>query len=159
MQDDFSDALEEIANDLRRLEEPFRDKFWEPLGEYAAEAEIVIKGRKCDLAQCGKLLSVHTAGVRKMEVVLEEILDRKAGPARVELQVRVAALGRRVDDDQPDGVILDGRLIFVRRDGRWHLRELSIDCPPEWAQWNSRPNSQAPIHYGDPLWWKQRSAK
>ncbi len=156
MQTGLSDPLEEIVNDLRKLAEPFYAKLWGPLLDYISETETIIKGKRCTRAQTEKLLSFHTASVRNMEVVVDRLLGTSVESERIELKVRVAALGRRIDNGKPDGVIVDGGLVFRPRDGRWHLSELSIDCPPEWAQWKNRPNSHAPVHYGDPAWWEHR---
>jgi hypothetical protein len=159
MQTDLSRPLQEIADDLRKLAEPFDAKLWGPLMAYISGTETLIKGRRCTPTQTEKLLSFHTAKVRNMEIVVDRLLGTRVESARVELEVRVAAVGRRIDNGKPDGVIVDGKLVFIPRDGRWHLSELSVDCPPEWAQWNSRPNSQAPIHYGDLAWWEHRLTK
>jgi hypothetical protein len=159
MQKDPSEIIREIVQDLRRLETPLREKSWTPILEYLTHARVAIKGTPRDPAYLTKLLSMQSAGVRHLEVVLEELLGSRIDEERVELKVRVAAVGRRIEGGAPDGIIMDSRLLFVLRGGRWQPDEVTVDCPPEWAQWNNRPNTRAPIHYGDPEWWERRPSR
>jgi hypothetical protein len=159
LQNQFPDAVQQIANELRALAEPLREKDWESLRRYIAGAEVVIKGAPCGMARLERLIFVQTANLREIEIVVEDLLHTEIESARIDLWARVAALGRRIKDGRPDGIIMDTQLMFFRHDNRWRLQQISVDCPPLWAQWNSRPNEQAPIHYGDLAWWELRQAQ
>jgi hypothetical protein len=158
MQKDPSEVIGEIARDLRRLAQPLRDQRWPAILQYLGYARVTIKGTPRKPGYLAKLLALRSAAVQDLEVVVEDVLETCVEPARVELKVRAVAIGRRIEGNAPDGIIMDSRLLFVRSFDRWQVEEVAIDCPPEWAQWNNRPNSRAPIHYGDPAWWERRAS-
>jgi hypothetical protein len=158
MHKDPSEVIAEITSDVRRLAPPLRDKRWRAILEYLGNARVTIKGTHRDPVYLAKFLGMRSATVQDLEVVVEDLLECRVEAARVELKVRAAAIGRRIEGNAPDGIIMDSRLVFVRSFDRWQVEEVAIDCPPEWAQWNNRPNSRAPIHYGDRAWWDRRAS-
>ncbi len=153
MQNDPQAAIKEISRDVSSLAGPLRHKNWKPIKEYLSTAQVYIKGTPRDMVCLERVVNAQTAAVRDLHLLVESLLYSNVAQERVELAVRVAVVGRRIEGAAVDGIIMDCRLVFVLRNGRWSARELQVDCPPEWAQWNSRPNSRAPIHYGDPTWW------
>ena len=158
MAQDPPEAIREITRDLRRLAQPLREKRWEAILQYLGNAPVMIKGTAHCPPYLARILGMKTAAVRDVEIVVEDVIETRVEAQRVELKVRVAVLGRRIEGSAPDGIIMDSRLVFVRCGESWQPEQVSIDCPPEWAQWNSRPNSRAPIHYGDAAWWERRAA-
>src|SRR5262245_54860183 len=118
MQKHPSEIIREIVEDLRRLEGPLREKSWTPILEYLTHARVAVKGTPRDPAYLTKLLSMQSTGVRHLQVVVEQVLESRVEAERVELKVRVAAVGRRIEGGAPDGIIMDSRLVFVLRAGR-----------------------------------------
>lgn len=145
--------VERLAHSVARFREPLRQKDWVPLRKYLYRTNIWIKGSLRTLNDLEKTVNFRTRHVSQLRVIVEKMLNSTIEAERAVFELRVAAVGVKTDGVSGDGVIMDVRIVFNLCDAEWRVDELAVECPPEWAQWNKRPNFRAPIQYDDPLIW------
>jgi len=160
--------LEPLRLAARRME-------WPVLTARLANAALSLKGQPVTPAEVESLLRLRTRDIRDIEIELDQVIalsttapsadspvaapsadspvaaPSAAGPvaaASADIHVRLAAVGDRHDGGGRGGLILEVKSRLARDDRNWRVEWLAVDCPPEWALWNSRPNDLAPRRYG-----------
>lgn len=130
---------------IKRLRYPLFAGDWDELAESFSHTSITVKGVSISAQALARVIASRR--LLQVQVVVEEMLSRIVQSHRIDCRIRVAIIGRKASNMAKDGIISDVRLVLLRSGEAWSVIRLDADCPPDWAQWENRPNEFSTIDY------------
>jgi hypothetical protein len=130
---------------LISLRDALLENTWPALEAALPQTRLRIKGTATTREGLWRFLHLRQFVVDA--IIMEQVLNYEMMSNFCELSGRCVIIGSRGPRCVRDGVVGDITFGLVKNGGYWTLTDLNVQCPPDWALWRNRPNSQASEDY------------